>query len=516
MSVSIRTVWLGGALWVGTLAVAYFGGARTGGVWLPSDHPDQDQSEFEGGTQASRHPDRMLPRAEDVEAAIAGDFQRLRFRDPAVSSAEGVSASNAVDAVALLNAVAAKDKHNGQRVDGGKDSKREREVLYPLDVLRSALKDPSKLTGRDYRALRSLSYDEFPKAVKMFQETQWDYRTERVMHEVLRGWAELDPVSALAFAGDLEGVRMKDSATSVILGEWVRSDPSAAAAYAESVEGLGQRDRLLRKVAGEWARQDAGAAWDWFSGAGLVDDPASRRVVTDLFRSMSRSDPSEALSRAWSIENQLLRDQAVSSVLQNVIERGQHADVIGLYHGLSDQRDRDLVASRLVNGWSRYQPELASEWISTIKDPKMKRSAVSSLVGEWSRDYPEAAVEWVMSQDDQKLVDREVHHAVNVWAAYDLIGASEWATQMPPSKTSDRVVENLARRALDSDPEISVELVREIGDEHRRNRVLVDIAQRLVVQDFQRAWTLVNSSTLKPEKKNAELERLRTLATQSR
>ena len=411
------------ALWLATLAIAYWLGSKRDGQEIdlaqPSGGRPSEMNPANGyrGLTDTSHGDGSRPLSSTsagggarrggserilhlLSGASGADLRRSEFRD----LAEGLSLE---EVVGIIDQIAGMDPGPAQR------------SAYTEVLARWAQLDPGA-------ALDHVGNIEAP-----------GLRREATIN-VLRHWAAANPAAALDFAAnnpnsDLPG----GSIAAVFRGIGHSPDTSAALDFLATLDGSGHdkyaegairelferndveviewtrslpegalRDRSIHALVDQWARYDPMAAKAWLE----VNTSDSNRVgaLAALGESWAKIDPQAAA--AWAMEAEIgggdtRRDD---KVLAHVFRRWMEYDAAEAAGFLAQQEpnpELDGALEQYIQQIKNIDPDATMAWAESISDPKRRRNAILHVGKAWRGQDPQAWSSYVASSPD--LSDKE-------------------------------------------------------------------------------------------------------------
>lgn len=220
---------------------------------------------------------------------------------------------------------------------------------------------------------------------------------------VIKQVATEDPVTALAMASDLED-SAKEAAYASIALEWGKDDWSAMESWAnglpanlrdqalaQGVIGLAQtdpegaavkvlslpegntRDDSIERVVENWASKDPKAAIDFLLANGSED--AQRGAMRETMTPLTRTNPEAALQLIEGLEDNAVRDRAVSTYVFNQ-NSGDPQETLTLAATIGDDDDRTRAVGIAASQWIREDEDAANDFFTStdlIDDETLQR-----------------------------------------------------------------------------------------------------------------------------------------------
>lgn len=246
-------------------------------------------------------------------------------------------------------------------------------------------------------------------AVQWAQQNHQGEGANPWMIGVIQGLAEHDPARASQLLAEMPFSEERGQALAALLPALLQQGPDAAKAWAETIADERLRDGAIGRIAENLARQDPAGTAAWLAGmpgsaaSGSMDDVVATWVQQDkdaavgYFQGLPSGDIRTNALRG--IANQLaLEDpRAASAFLDNhaadaddrVYQQfvwnsfGQAPDVAASYIGrISDERRRDAMYGRMLDGWLRRDFDSASQWIGGAQLPDPVRQRLDRRIQE--------------------------------------------------------------------------------------------------------------------------------------
>ena len=231
------------------------------------------------------------------------------------------------------------------------------------------------------------------------------------------GWAERDPVSAVAHA---EATGQRTDVLRAIAHRWANQAPAEALQWAQTqdaqvmigaMHALAEQDPaqaaallaqmppnhetsdLARQVAHQWSQDDLPAALAW-------SDTLTGSMRTEAFQELSHqsadSDPHNAAAFALSLERGEARERALFEVAhvwarENVDQALRWAQSLGGEETISAMRG-------LIETVSHQNPQTAAELLTQMAgQDRAYQELIGDVAGQWSEFQPKAAAAWAES-----------------------------------------------------------------------------------------------------------------------
>ncbi len=374
-----------------------------------------------GASRISRSASRAQTKAQTTKSLA--DMTARLLKDPASLTPEEIAALSAhLDRTQAQELFAALNGLQG----------RERERLLRAFIGSWAEKDPSGavelLQGMGPSRLGySLMSDAFvfwgqkapDKALQWLSENRGVEPTgvfnERVQ-QVIRGWAEKDPQTALQYAlnsmptGSRADNAQQSQAVRIIAATMAREGNIAEAVSLFSSMPEGDlRTSALNSVAREWGRNDPQAALQWVQNLGEAGDSMRATVL----RSWSEQDPASAAQWAASLPADDAKKgewmaQAVSQWTQYDLDTPAQ-----WLNNMPNSPEKDGAVLAFTNRAAREDPESALAWAGQVSNGEWRDRAMALVGVQWSREDPEAFKSYVQTSAELTAEQRTLMQKVS-------------------------------------------------------------------------------------------------------
>ena len=206
---------------------------------------------------------------------------------------------------------------------------------------------------------------------------------ERVGGSIVGAWAETDPRAAFEWVRDREPSAMRTSMLSSTLSGLARSDPLRALSFADELEGV-SRSTAIEQVLRFWGREDPRGAASWLDSSEETM-PFAASVVA---RHYADVDPEEAFE--W-LQDQPVEAQrrAVAAVVRRSAAESPES-ALRMIDRIRDPSARQTAGSEVLSAWAASDPRAAIRAIPRM-DAAMGPDLYQTAFRVWSRSDPDAA-----------------------------------------------------------------------------------------------------------------------------
>lgn len=302
----------------------------------------------------------------------------------------------------------------------------------------------------------SLAPEEFEAAVDRFRSLGL---TEARMGEyamLLTAWAEVDPVSALAYTTENTSSGM---ATGTVLSAWVSRDPEAAIAWAKSNH---------------------------------QGDEANPYMV-GIIRGLAGSDPARATALLQEIPFSEERGEALGFMMPHLIQKGAEEAKKWIAE-LSDERLRDGAVARFAEEMAKQDPAGTAAWLlQNLSDTSVR--SVDEVFSEWAKVDPAAATANFESLPEGDARSRALRGLVMVDARKDPQAAAALMNRFS-SDITDSTVQHFIWNSFEKAPDVAANQIGLIKDERSRNRMYERALNGWLNRDKAAAQNWINSANL--------------------
>lgn len=302
----------------------------------------------------------------------------------------------------------------------------------------------------------SLAPEEFEAAVDRFRSLGL---TEARMGEyamLLTAWAEVDPISALAYTTENTSGGM---ATGTVLSAWASRDPESAIAWAK---------------------------------ANHKGDEANPYMV-GVIRGLVASDPVRATALLQEIPFSAERAQALEAMMPHLLKLGVEPARKWISE-LSDERLRGGAVARFAEAMAKQDPAGTASWLlDNLNDSSLR--SVDDVFREWARTDSAAAIASFENIPAGDARSSALRGLVMVEARSNPQAAAELMNRFPEDIT-DRTVQHFIWNSFEKAPDIAANQIGLIQDERSRNRMYERALDSWLDRDQAAAQNWINSANL--------------------
>jgi hypothetical protein len=264
------------------------------------------------------------------------------------------------------------------------------------------------------------------------------------------------------------------------------------------------RSELLSRAGAEGARRDVEEALKMGNSLQRVQDKID--YFRGLFGVWSEVDPESSLTYAkQNFTAGLLQSEVISLVVNKWGAVNAQDARLWTEQNLSGPI-RDQAMTDLMIGWTRRNPDLASNWLSQSnittssmlsavgatwaeQDPKAaaywagglstgagRRTASLAVANEWARQDPETAANFFEEKVQESDGIDLATVIVDVWGTSDPAAAAVWVSDLPTGPVRDQAAGTLATVWATRDIDAAVAWSENIDDPGMRSQVVAHLA----------------------------------------
>ena len=291
-------------------------------------------------------------------------------------------------------------------------------------------------------AVRAMDRSNVQDVVAAFEALPKGYGRHLEMKLLMRSWADVDPLGALAYANEvLDEKSERRFGVSEILAGWANRDPDAALA---------------------WARAN-----------NRSENPEDNPLLVGIIKGLAETDLASANGIFLSLPDGNARWQASSFLAQEYSKKGtQEAIQWANQLPQEDLRLRETILGQLASRLARKDISATAQWVTTMEDDKASRRVMDNLLTNWVAKDANKASQWVaaLEQDEQKTY--AMKQLTARWSLMDPVSTAEWLNQFPPSAKLDPVVGEFVTRISARDPEGAVGWAQSMVDPGAKNKAM--------------------------------------------
>ncbi len=413
------------SIWIGTLALAFWGGTS-----------------FSGG--------------EDSTEQQAGGGSTGEASSTNSTTAAKIPGGTKATATGVLPASSGNPSHAGPA----------EEIDFPPNLKRAM--DGGGLVerlGSYLDAVRAMDAGNAQQVIAAFEALPTGYGRHLEMKLLMRSWSTFDPVAALAYANEkLDAKSERRFAVAEALAEWASRDANAALDWAKAqnedkegdnpllagvIKGVAEKDletaakmffelppgnarwQASHHLVQKYVEQGVDSAIAWADRI-PPDDLNFREVLLGQVGSMiAKKDPSRAAEWADTLAVGEARNRIVNTVLGHWVSQAP-AEASAWTAKIEDPNTRRHAMTQMANYWGVRDPVATAQWLNTFPASKDMDPVVGAFVTRISGRDPEGAVGWAMSIIDQERKSTALRQALTAWRRVDEEAAERWSNANAP------------------------------------------------------------------------------------
>ncbi|WP_269539220.1 hypothetical protein [Cerasicoccus fimbriatus] len=267
-----------------------------------------------------------------------------------------------------------------------------------------------------------------------------------LVYSMLERWGMLDPTNALAYADSLTSMEMRSRGIGQVLEGWAANDPVSAINWLNQ-NGSELSARMygdyLNDIVQGYAQSSPQSAFQFVQGL-PEETVGDRRIKSDALDEVieimvEQNQINQALEMTLALEPGNARNQA----LEDLVDEWADVDPLAakaFVDSMIDDPAYGDMQRELLSAWADDDPAAAAEWLSSL-DPETTDQArlATSLVANWTRYDMEAAANWLNSLPQTPELDRAVGIFSMRAAQDDPATALTWANSISNEQSRDRL-----------------------------------------------------------------------------
>ena len=383
-----KTILVLAALWVGSLAMAYYTGVGAGGgkvrlPWSKQEATGAAKSSGGSGVAASASESSVGPWAKPRDGRGAG------------------ASGGPADQEAVVNRI------------------------------KAAFANPNAIerTQQFVAALEQLDEKGFADAAQWMSENADGMSGRWQFMLLMYGWGRKAPEQALAWAKE----NKQDRAAFSVLSSWAEVSPDKAVAWAQANAPVGEDGKptdnwnMLGVVHG-LAKSDLGAAAKAVESMNFGD--ARGQALEMVLDGLWKQDQKAAEKWVSAIQDERLRAGAAGKVA-NRLANEDVQKAAAFTETLTDLNAQGRAATEVIDRWTRDQPDAAGEWLNRFpKSAEMDPARERFAYGIDERD-PVSSLAWAQTITDTGRREDVLRHISRDWLRRDNQNAKSYLQTQP-------------------------------------------------------------------------------------
>ena len=272
---------------------------------------------------------------------------------------------------------------------------------------------------------------------------------------LLRGWAKVDPLGALAF---------------------VEKHPNAQHG----------RSRILES----WAGRDAAAAEAWAIANHEGDGPNPH--MASVIAGIAPHDIGHATRLIEAMPNSRERGAAVAEMTRALLVAGVDA-AKAFPETIADPQLRGGFVNEIANRIARQDPQDAANWLASLGEGEMQRRAARGVGEALARQDQSKAAAWVSQLKPEARAEAAVA-VIPILSSGDIEGTARWVNTLAGTPDYDRAVEAFVWSCDQRAPEQSAAWIRAVANQDQQRRLYHRMLGTWAGRDANavRQWVVAN------------------------
>ncbi len=305
----------------------------------------------------------------------------------------------------------------------------------------------------------------------------------------------IDSLGPDEFAAVADGFREMDHLGNardeyeLLLRGWAKVDPLGALAYVDEHPGAG---RVRGPILETWAGLDAAAAENWALANHDGDGPNPHLAA--VIAGIAPHDVEHASRLVQTMPGSRERGQAIEAMTRALLAQGVDA-ALAFPALISDEHLRGSFVSQIADRVSRRDPEKAAEWVASFPEGEVQNRAARNVAGVLARQDVQQAAQWVkqLSPEAQAEAARGV---IPRMSSEDIAGTARWVSTLAGTPNYDRVVEAFVWSCDQRAPEQSATWIQGVSDPGQQRRLYHRMLQSWARRDREAMQNWVASNNV--------------------
>lgn len=277
-------------------------------------------------------------------------------------------------------------------------------------------------------------------------------------------------------------------------------------AEAASISSPRLRERALEEVLSRASLTELRQALDWANS--LPDGPMKKAALEKILRRWGELDGAGATAYAVQMYNEtgnanLLREALAGWAVKDPESAIRQLSGLGLGEGLSADIRRDLMGQ-----WADLNPTGAAAYAMANRETDNWRGLVGTVADEWSKRDPKAAADWASSLQTGRDKRGAIYLAIANWADADPKGVANYVSSQASGENKDMMAGSLARHVGQDDPASGLKWAALVSDPAAQERAVAGALADLYRRDTNQALSLLQSSAISAQVRQAALNRM--------
>lgn len=249
---------------------------------------------------------------------------------------------------------------------------------------------------------------------------------------------------------------------SLLLRGWAKLDPLAALAYVGEQGGRG-RGTVLET----WASTDALAAERW--AMDNHDGEGANPHLASVIRGIAAHDLDHASLLAQTMPSSRERGEAIEAITRALLVQGVDA-AKAFPAGILDEHLRGSFVSSIADRLAGRDPVAAAAWLASIDEGAVQNRAARTVGRAMARTDPQEAAAWVAKLSPEARAEA-ARGVIPAMSSGDIEGTARWVSSLAGTPGYDRVVEEFVWSCNDRAPEQSAAWIQGVADPGRQRQI---------------------------------------------
>jgi hypothetical protein len=183
---------------------------------------------------------------------------------------------------------------------------------------------------------------------------------------------------------------------------------------------------------------------------------------------------------------------------------------------LGERSERDNLVRDLLSAWALQDAEAALDWVASLEDPAVRRSARSTVCMAVAENSPRQAVSLALAHDADQGNDGGLLECLTMqWCEKECATVVDWANEQPPGEWRDRLLASASFVLSKSDPAKAAHLVSGLEPGTIQDEAAMAVLHQWALKDADAALRWADAFPASPlrDRALAEISNLRNLAT---
>ncbi|MBC8128203.1 MAG: hypothetical protein H8M99_13765 [Gloeobacteraceae cyanobacterium ES-bin-144] len=319
--------------------------------------------------------------------------------------------------------------------------------------------DPLDRQAALMELIKGLSADQFAAVADQYNSMDHFGNSRGEYSMILRGWAKLDPLGALAYTSKQPNSQEQSS---IVLASWAGNDGAAAERWA-------------------LAHHDGDGPNPW---------------MTAVIRGIATTDIAHASELAAAMPMSRERGDAVEAITRALFMQGADA-AMAFPSTIQDVQLRAGFVAMITDGLLSKggDPKQTAAWLASFPDSEVQKRSAGPVGEAMARFDPPAAQNWVNDLSPEAQA-KAIQKMVVPFSDKDIAGTAKWISQYGGIPGYDKVIEEYVWSCDVRNPQQSAAWISGIADEQQRAKLYHRMLGEWQKRDAAAVKTWVASNTV--------------------